>query len=198
MRLTSRLLPLFALLSLLPTGPEDAFAQQIDSGDRVRLHAAAPQSRPITGTLAFGGGDTLILRSPSGSLTIPAGSVRVLEASRGRRRVLWGAAGSAAGALLGLVVAPALLGPETGNDLDRFRHDLVRIDLAAKGMLVGVAAGAVIGALVAPEQWEPRPVSVLQRFGDVERELATSRDSAVQHDAGDRPRVPDVLQRVGD
>jgi hypothetical protein len=160
---TSLSLPLLGLLLLISATPPDAASQAIGPGDRVRLHAATPELRPITGTLALGPGDTLILQNASGTLTVSAGSVRVLEVSRGRRRLLWGAAGSAVGALLGHVVASTFAGPEPVNDLDRFRRDLHRIDLTARGMLLGAASGAAIGALLAPEQWQQRPLSAVQQ-----------------------------------
>ncbi len=156
MRLRHHLvLPLLAASALL--GAPSLQAQELPPpGSRVRIVAPlAPAATPVrvTGTLLSATRDSLSLSTLDGSgpLLLERRSVRTVEISRGRRRVLWGVLGATAGFFVGGTVGGLLGGRgEPEGSLGGL------VGLTA-GVVIGVPVGAVGGAVLAPERWRHYP-----------------------------------------
>jgi hypothetical protein len=145
----------WALAAVLFGGPVAAHAQPPTLpavGARVRITTFPP---PLTRIGTYGGAQdsTLLLQTPPSSLSIPLGSIRKLEVSRGAKLSKWGGVG---GLLLGAGAGGFVLGCLANRDDYGVLCGGQSDTKVVVGAVVGGLAGAAIGAvLFRRESWIP-------------------------------------------
>lgn len=129
-----------------------------DSATRVRVHAARPGPKRVTGPLLSTDGDVLTLM-PDGyvsSMRVPFPLIERLEVSRGHSRNtlrgfgLGAGIGAAAGLTLGLVARGG-----DDNPLDNYGAFETGAVGALGGATLGGLIGLAIGSLSTSERWTP-------------------------------------------
>ncbi len=164
------------LLALCALGPFQSVAgrQIAVAGDRVRV-STRDAAFPIVGTVVSMASGRLVLAPEDGgaSVTLPFGSVRQVDVSRGRSpswgtTLRYGALGALLGAATGALSGPLVMSSDcrmvTGAE-DNLGSCLLNLasgeDRARAAIMfgaVGFGIGAVIGTLIGSERWDEIPV----------------------------------------
>jgi len=116
------------------------------AGEMIRV-TAADSAAPVTGRLAFAGGDTVVVMPSGGDSAVFAVVSRDRVEVRRSRRELWSGLGALAGLSAG-VLASQLQSGESGN---------AGVDRATTGVVGGAAAalvGGFLGFVIAPHRWQ--------------------------------------------
>ena len=128
----------------------------VETGSRVRVWLAGPESRRVTGDVVAVGSDALSLVPGQGRDTtaVPFRSISRLELSRGRRSIGSGMLlGGVIGAGLGGAGALAWVASSCFKSSTSTGGNCPTGGTAAGIVIGGGAVGAAVGALVRPERW---------------------------------------------
>ena len=135
-------------LTLIGAAPAAASAQDLVSGERVRLSLTSDQR--VTGTIVSSDATSIVVRSEDGGASTTVQRAAIVRADRhaGTRRN-WGY-GLLVGAASGLTTAAIL---EATNEPDENEWEMPGLVYTGYTLL-GALTGTVVGALIETDRWE--------------------------------------------
>jgi len=136
------------VFSIVPAAHAQGSLSDLPVGERIRVHAPANGTRPVTGNLAARVSDSVsIVRGDASTLTLAIDDISTLDRSSGRSRGLGAVMGAVGGAISGV-----LLGVACSSICDTGSNSGANL-APIGGFVVGLPAGAIMGAIIGIERW---------------------------------------------